>query len=153
MPELVTDCASQGIVPVYALQSLEDGEEAWGHSRFQGMWSATNCQVVMGMVSGDRTLRALSDLSPTVKVEEARDSHNQRGERLDPVVRWERALTTDEIRAIPHHTAVVFYGPRPMRVTLPHVQDRASEVRTAADSSEAAWRAWAAEHQAAGARA
>ena len=153
MPELVTDCASQGIVPVYALQSLEDGEEAWGHSRFQGMWSATNCQVVMGMVSGDRTLRALSDLSPTVKVEEARDSHNQRGERLDPVVRWERALTTDEIRAIPHHTAVVFYGPRPMRVTLPHVQDRASEVRTAADSSEAAWRAWAAQHQAAGARA
>jgi hypothetical protein len=30
----------------------------------------------MGTVSGDRTLRALSNLSPTVKVEEARDCHN-----------------------------------------------------------------------------
>jgi hypothetical protein len=69
-------------------------------------------------------------------VEEARDSRNQRGERLDPVVRWERAITTDEIRGIPHH-----------------VQDRGSEVRAAAVDSEAAWRAWAAQQQAAGARA
>ena len=150
MPELVTDCASQGIILVYALQSLEDGEEAWGSNRFQGMWSATNCQVVMGMVSGDRTLRALSNLSPTVKVEEARDSHDHRGERMDPVVRFERALTTDEIRGIAHHSGVVFYGPRPMAVSLPHVQDRASEVRAAADASEAAWLSWASTHQSRG---
>ncbi|MGP8160633.1 MAG: hypothetical protein ACLQGJ_05350 [Candidatus Dormibacteria bacterium] len=31
------------------------------------MWSATNCRVAMGMVSGDRTLRALSDLLPTLR--------------------------------------------------------------------------------------
>jgi len=150
MPELVTDCASQGIILVYALQSLEDGEEAWGSNRFQGMWSATNCQVVMGMVSGERTLRALSNLSPTVKVEEARDSHDHRGERMDPVVRFERALTTDEIRGITHHTGVVFYGPRPMTVSLPHVQARASEVRALADASEAAWLSWASAHQSRG---
>jgi hypothetical protein len=150
MPELVTDCASQGIILVYALQSLEDGEEAWGSNRFQGMWSATNCQVVMGMVSGDRTLRALSNLSPTVKVEEARDSQNHRGERMDPVVRFERALTTDEIRGIAHHTGVLFYGPRPMLVSLPHVQDRASEVRALAEASEAAWLSWASAHQSGG---
>ena len=150
MPELVTDCASQGIILVYALQSLEDGEEAWGSNRFQGMWSATNCQVVMGMVSGERTLRALSNLSPTVKVEEPRDSHDHRGERMDPVVRFERALTTDEIRGIAHHTGVVFYGPRPMAVSLPHVQDRASEVRDLADASEAAWLSWASAHQSRG---
>ena len=48
---------------MYALQSPEDDEEAWGHSRFQGMWSATTCQLVMGMGSGDRTLRPLSGIA------------------------------------------------------------------------------------------
>jgi len=150
MPELVTDCASQGIVPVYALQSLEDGEWAWGATRFRGMWSATNCQVVMGNVSSSPTLRAISDLSPTVQLEEKRDSINQRGERMDPVVHFERALTTDEIQSIPHHTGVVFYGPRPMRVSLPHVSGPGSEVRRDAEASKAAWLAWAAQQQAAG---
>ena len=78
------------------------------------MWSATNCQVVMGMVSGDRTLRALSNLSPRSRSRSRGTFANQRGERLDPVVRFERALTTDEIRGIAHHSGVVFYGPRPM---------------------------------------
>ena len=150
MPELVTDSASQGIVPVYALQSLEDGEWAWGATRFRGMWSATNCQVVMGNVSSSPTLRAISDLSPTVRLEEKRDSINQRGERMDPVVRFERALTTDEIQSIPHHTGVVFYGPRPMRVSLPHVSGPGSKVRREAKASKAAWLAWAAQQQAAG---
>jgi type IV secretion system protein VirD4 len=144
MPELVTDCASQGIVPVFALQSLEDGEEAWGTSRFEGMWSATNCLVVMGMVSSQRTLRALSDLTPTVKVEVRREGRDHRGEALDPVARWEPALTADEIRAIPHHTGVAFYGPRPMRLRMPHVLSRGSEVRHAAEASRAAWRRWVA---------
>jgi type IV secretory pathway TraG/TraD family ATPase VirD4 len=147
LPELVTDCASQGIVLLYFLQSLEDGEVAWGTTRFRGMWSATNCHVVMGQVSSSPTLRDLSDLSPTVRVEEKRDSHNQRGERLDPVVRWERALTTDELQAIPHHTAVVFYGARPMHLEMPHVGSRASELRARAQASRAAWLRWAAEHQ------
>jgi hypothetical protein len=53
------------------------------------------------MVRSERTLRALSNLQPTVKSEEARDSHNQRGERLDPVVRWQRPPSTEEIWAIP----------------------------------------------------
>jgi len=151
MPELVTDCASQGIVPIYSLQSLEQGEEAWGISRFQGMWSATNCHVVMGMISGERTLRAISDLSPTIKVEEQREGRDRHGERLDPVVRWEPALTRDEVRAIARHTAVVFCGPRPMRVRLPHVASRGSEVRAAAEACRAAWLAWAAERQGASA--
>ena len=144
MPELVTDCASQGIVPIYALQSLEDGENAWGSSRFQGMWSATNCLLVMGMVSSDPTLRALSDLSPTVKVEVDRSSRDRYGGRLDPVVRWEPALTADEIRAIPHHTGVAFYGPRPMRLVMPHVEDERSEVRSQAEASKHAWHRWVA---------
>ncbi|MBJ7596325.1 MAG: TraM recognition domain-containing protein [Candidatus Dormibacteraeota bacterium] len=147
MPELVTDCASQGIVPIYSLQSLEQGEEAWGVSRFQGMWSATNCHVVMGMISGERTLRAISDLSPTIKVEEQREGRDRHGVRLDPVVRWEPALTRDEVRAIAHHTAVVFCGPRPMRVRLPHVLSRSSEVRMQAEACRAAWLAWAAQRQ------
>ena len=144
MPQLVTDCGSQGIVPIYALQSLEDGEEAWGISRFQGMWSATNCLVVMGMVSSQRTLRALSELSPTVKVEVAREGRDHRGEGLDPVARWEPAVTPDEIRAIPPHTGVAFYGPRPMRLEMPHVLSRGLEVRRAAEASRAAWRQWVA---------
>ena len=142
MPELVTDCASQGIVPIYALQSLEDGEEAWGIARFQGMWSATNCLVVMGMVSSQRTLRALSELSPTVKLEVEREGRDHRGEGLDPVARWEPAITPDEIRAILHHTGVAFYGPRPMRLTMPHVLSRGSAVRSAAEASRAAWLRW-----------
>jgi len=54
----------------------------------------------MGQVSSAETLRDLSDLSPTVRVEDPRETRNARGERLDPVVRYERALTTDEIAAI-----------------------------------------------------
>ena len=144
MPELVTDCASQGIVPIYALQSLEDGEQAWGVSRFQGMWSATNCQVVMGMVSSPRTLRALSDLSPTVNIEVEREGRDHRGEGLDPVVRWESAITPDEIRAIPRHTGVAFYGPRPMRLQMPHVLSLDSELREQAAACQAAWQRWVA---------
>ena len=144
MPQLVTDCGSQGIVPIYALQSLEDGEEAWGISRFQGMWSATNCLVVMGMVSSQRTLRALSELSPTVKVEVPREGRDHRGEGLDPVVRWEPAVTPDEIRAIAPHTGIAFYGPRPMRLEMPHVLSGGSEVRGAAEASRASWRRWVA---------
>ena len=142
MPELVTDCASQGIVPIYALQSLEDGELAWGVSRFQGMWSATNCLLVMGMVSSQRTLRALSELSPTVKLEVEREGRDHHGEELDPVVRFEPAITPDEIRAIPHHTGVAFYGPRPMRLQMPHVLAPGSEVRRSAEACRAAWQRW-----------
>ena len=81
---------------------------------------------------------------------ENREAVDHRGERMDPVVHFERALTTDEIRGITHHTGVVFYGPRPMTVSLPHVQDRDSEVRDLADVSEAAWLSWASAHQSRG---
>jgi hypothetical protein len=37
-----------------------------------------------------------------------------------------------------------------MTVSLPHVQDRASEVRDLADASEAAWLSWASAHQSRG---
>ena len=147
LPELVTDSASQGIVVVYSLQSLEDGYTAWGPTRFGGMWSATNCHVVMGQVSSADTLRDLSDLSPTVRVEDPREARNARGERLDPVVRYERALTTDEIAAIPPLCGVAFWGRRPMRLQMPHVASPESEVRAEALFSKAAWLRWVSEHQ------
>lgn len=147
LPELVTDGASQGIVVVYALQSLEDGRTAWGPTRFGGMWSATNCHVVMGQVSSADTLRDLSDLSPTVRVEDPREALNARGERLDPVVRYERALTTDEIAAIRPLSGIAFCGSRPMRLDMPHVASPQSEVRAQALFSKAAWLRWATDHQ------
>ena len=132
---------------VYTLQSLEDGCTAWGPTRFGGMWSATNCHVVMGQVSSADTLRDLSDLSPTVRVEDPREARNARGERLDPVVRYERALTTDEIAAIPPLCGVAFWGRRPMRLQMPHVASPSSEVRAEALFSKAAWLRWVSEHQ------
>ena len=68
------------------------------------------------------------------------------------MVGFERALTTDEIQSIPHHTGVVFYGPRPMRVSLPHVSGPGSDVRRDAVASHAAWLAWAQQRQAQGTR-
>jgi hypothetical protein len=150
LPELVTDSASQGIVVVYTLQSLEDGCTAWGPTRFGGMWSATNCHVVMGQVSSADTLRDLSDLSPTVRVEDPREARSARGERLDPVVRYERALTTDEIAAIPPLCGVAFWGRRPMRLQMPHVASPESEIRAQALFSKAAWLRWVSEHQTSG---
>jgi type IV secretory pathway TraG/TraD family ATPase VirD4 len=147
LPELVTDCASQGIVVVYALQSLEDGRTAWGPTRFGGMWSATNCHLVMGQVSSAETLRDLSDLSPTVRIEDPREARNARGERLDPVVRYERALTTDELAALPALSGIAFYGRRPMRLDMPHVASPQSEVQAQALASKAAWLRWVTEHQ------
>jgi hypothetical protein len=152
LPELVTDCASQGIVVVYALQSLEDGCTAWGPTRFGGMWSATNCHVVMGQVSSAVTLRDLSDLSPTVRVEDPREARNARGERLDPVVRYERALTTDELAAIPKLSGIAFCGSRPMRLDMPHVASAQSEVRAQALASKVAWLRWVTDHQIPGGR-
>jgi hypothetical protein len=137
-------------VVVYALQSLEDGLATWGSTRFGGMWSATNCHVVMGQVSSADTLRDLSDLSPTVRVEDAREGRNARGERLDPVLRYERALTTDEIAAIPKLSGVAFCGRRPMRLEMPHVASPQSEVRAEALASKAAWLRWVTEHQTTG---
>ena len=64
-------------------------------------------------------LRDLSDLSPTVRVEDPREARNARGERLDPVVRYERALTTDELSALPALSGIAFYGRRPMRLDMP----------------------------------
>ena len=150
LPELVTDCASQGIVVVYALQSLEDGLTTWGATRFGGMWSATNCHVVMGQVSSADTLRDLSDLSPTVRVEDPREGRNARGERLDPVLRYERALTTDEIAAIPKHSGIAFCGRRPMRLEMPYVASPQSEVQAEALASQANWLRWVSEHQTTG---
>ena len=147
LPELVTDCASQGIVVVYALQSLEDGRTAWGPTRFGGMWSATNCHLVMGQVSSAETLRDRSDLSPTVRVEDPREARNARGERLGPVVRYERALTTDELSALPALSGIAFYGRRPMRLDMPHVASPQSEVQVQALFSKAAWLRWVTEHQ------
>jgi hypothetical protein len=111
------------------------------------MWSATNCHVVMGQVSSADTLRDLSDLSPTVRVEDPREARNARGERLDPVVRYERALTTDEIAAIPPLSGIAFCGRRPMRLDMPHVASPQSEVRAQALFSKAAWLRWATDHQ------
>ncbi len=102
----------------------------------------------MGMVSRQRSLRALSDLSPTVKLEVEREGRDHHGEELDPVVRFEPAITPDEIRAIPHPTGVAFYGARPMRLEIPHVLGRGSEVRRPVEACREVWLRWVAAHRA-----
>jgi hypothetical protein len=74
----------------------------------------------MGMVSGERTLRALRALSNlSVKVEEARDSYDHCAGRMDLVVSLARALTADEIRGIAHHPGAVFHALDHLRLLLP----------------------------------
>jgi len=139
LPDLVTDGASQGIVVVYVLQSLEQGDRAWG-SRFTTMWSATGVHIVMGRIADDKTLRVISEMTPQVKVLEKSSRESAYGGR--PYERWEHAITKDEVRGIASHTALVLYGAKPMLVALPHVESQHSEHRAAAIASKAAYHGW-----------
>ena len=147
LPELVTDCASQGIVVVYALQSLEDGRTAWGPTRFGGMWSATNCHLVMGQVSSaenaPRPLRPLPDSAgrgPPRGAQRPRRAPGPGG----------------PLRARPHHRRALG-SPGALRHRLlrapadaarhAHVASPQSEVQAQALASKAAWLRWVTEHQ------
>jgi type IV secretory pathway TraG/TraD family ATPase VirD4 len=141
LPELVSDGGSQGIVSFVVLQSVDQAERAWGQ-RWRTIWGAANVHIVMGKVSDLDTQRAISAMAPEVQVEERRSGRDRHGLPFDPVVRFLPALSTDEISAIPPHTAVVFYGRRPMRVDMPRVDSRRSRHRKAAYAARAAWRAW-----------
>lgn len=128
LPNLYSHYGSRGIVLQTILQSWSQGEEVWGRSGMNKLWSASNVAIYGGGVKEEEFLDRLSKLIGTydkvtrsVSTRASTGLFSGAGAQTSQQLSRERILDVDDLSALPKGRAIVLSsGNRPTIVeTIP----------------------------------
>lgn len=115
---------SRGIVILTILQNWAQGEQVWGKTGMEKLWSAANIKLYGGGVDDDRFLTRLSDLIG--HYDQATTSHttntgsgHSRGRQRSYSTQERRILSVAELRSLPRGRAILFASGTPAALVEP----------------------------------
>ena len=119
LDSLYSHYGSRGILLMTILQNWAQGEDVWGKSGMEKLWSAANIKIYGGGVDDDRYLKRLSDLVGHYERVQISQSHGKQGATRSRSVQERQILTVSELRELPKGRAVMFASGIPAKMIAP----------------------------------